>query len=38
LRLHHPLVDLVPEPLVAKLRGYRNAWYGRKFQSAAEAS
>jgi len=38
LRLHHPLVELVPEPLVAKLRGYRNAWYGRKFQSAAEAS
>lgn len=38
LRLHHPLVDLVPEPLVAKLREYRNAWYGRKFQSAAEAS
>ena len=38
LRLHHPLVDLVPEPLVAKLRGYRNAWYGRKFQSAPEAS
>ena len=38
LRLHHPLVDLVPESLVAKLRGYRNAWYGRKFQSAPEAS
>ena len=38
LRLHHPLVDLVPEPLVARLRGYRNAWYGRKFQSATEAS
>jgi hypothetical protein len=38
LRLHHPLVDLVPEPLVAKLRGYRNSWYGRKFQSAPEAS
>jgi len=38
LRLHHPLVDLIPEPLVAKLRGYRNAWYGRKLQSATEAS
>jgi hypothetical protein len=38
LRLHHPLVDLIPEPLVARLRGYRNAWYGRKLQSAAEAS
>jgi hypothetical protein len=38
LRLHHPLVDLIPEPLVAKLRRYRNAWYGRKLQSATEAS
>jgi hypothetical protein len=38
LRLHHPLVDLIPEPLVARLRGCRNAWYGRKLQSAAEAS
>jgi hypothetical protein len=36
--LHHRFVDQFPEPLTAKLREFRNAWYNRKFQSAAEAS
>jgi hypothetical protein len=37
LGLHHRLVDQLPEPLIAKLRKLRNAWYNRKFQSATEA-
>jgi hypothetical protein len=38
LGLHRRLVDRLPEPLVAKLRELRNAWYNRKFQSTTEAS
>ncbi len=36
LGLHHRFVDHFPEPWVAKLREFRNAWYNRKFQSVAE--
>lgn len=36
--LHHGIVDYLPEPVVAKLRDVRNAWYNRKFRSVAQAS
>ena len=38
LRLHHKLTDRVPEPLAAKLRELRNAWYNHRFQALTEAS
>lgn len=38
LGLHHKLIDHFPEPLAAKLRDLRDAWYSRKFQTATEAS
>lgn len=38
LGLHKRLADHVPEPLLAKLRQLRTAWYNRKLQSATEAS
>jgi hypothetical protein len=38
LRLHHKLTDRVPEPLAAKLRELRNAWYNYRFQALTEAS
>ncbi len=38
LGLHKKLTDHVPEPVLAKIRVLRNAWYSRKFQSATEAS
>ena len=38
LGLHRRFVDHLPEPLVAKLRELRNAWYNRKLQSVAETS
>lgn len=38
LGLHKKLTDHVPEPVLAKLREYRNAWYSRKLQSVTEAS
>lgn len=38
LGLHHRFVDHFPEPWVAKVREFRNAWYNRKFQSATQAS
>lgn len=38
LGLHKKLTDHVPEPVLAKLREYRNAWYSRKLQSVSEAS
>ncbi len=38
LGLHRKLTDHVPEPVLAKLREYRNAWYSRKLQSVSEAS
>jgi hypothetical protein len=38
LGLHHQrLIDYFPEPLVAKLRELRKAWYGRKLQPLTEA-
>lgn len=37
-RLHHSLVDRLPEPVVSKLRELRNSWYNRKLQSATETS
>jgi hypothetical protein len=36
LGLHHRFIDHFPEPWVAKVREFRNAWYNRKFQSVAE--
>jgi hypothetical protein len=36
--LHHRLSERIPEPIAEKLRNVRKAWYGRRFQSAAEAS
>jgi hypothetical protein len=38
LGLHHKLVDHLPESMVSKMREWRQAWYNRKFQAAAEAS
>jgi hypothetical protein len=38
LGLHHRFTDRLPEPLVAKLRDFRNAWYNRKLQPALKAS
>lgn len=37
LGMHHRLADHVPESLMAKLRDFRSAWYGRKLQSSTEA-
>jgi len=36
--LHHKFADHVPEPVIAKARELRNAWYSRKLQSARESS
>jgi hypothetical protein len=36
LGLHHKFVDRFPEPVIAKLRDFRTAWYNRKFQPAKE--
>jgi hypothetical protein len=38
LGLHRKLSDHVPEAVVAKLRGIRNAWYNRKLQAFTDAS
>lgn len=38
LKLHHKLVDRVPEPLAARLREWRNQWNSRRFQAVGEAS
>lgn len=38
LGLHHKLADHFPEPVLAKIRELRSAWYTRKLQSAAGAS
>jgi hypothetical protein len=32
LGLHHPVVNRIPEPLLARLRSARSRWYGRRFQ------
>jgi len=36
--LHHKISEHVPEPVLAKLREFRNNWYNRKFQALTEAS
>jgi hypothetical protein len=38
LGLHRRFADRLPEPLIAKLRELRNAWYNRKLQPAMKAS
>jgi hypothetical protein len=38
LRLHRRMVDHFPEPVVAKIRDLRDAWYNRKLQAGTEAS
>ncbi len=38
LGLHKKFTDHIPEPVLAKLRGFRAAWYNRKSQSVTEAS
>jgi hypothetical protein len=38
LGLHHPLVDHFPEPILAKLRDLRSAWYTRKLQISPDAT
>ena len=38
LGLHRKFVDFVPEPVLANVREWRNAWYNRKLQSVTEAS
>jgi hypothetical protein len=38
LGLHHRWVDRLPQPLLAKLRDLRSAWYNRKLQSVPGAS
>jgi len=37
LRLHHRFAERVPEPLAAKLRELRAAWYARRYRSLTEA-
>jgi hypothetical protein len=37
LGLHHNLMEQLPQPLVARLRRWRTAWYSRKLQSENEA-
>jgi hypothetical protein len=36
--LHKNLADHLPEPVLAKLRGLRSAWYNRTHESVAEGS
>lgn len=36
LRLHHRFAERVPEPLAAKLRELRAAWYARRYRSLTE--
>lgn len=38
LGLHHSLVDRFPEPMLAKLRNLRSAWYTRKLQISPDAT
>ncbi len=38
LGLHHNLLDRIPEPLIAKLRELRSAWYHRKLLTSGESS
>jgi hypothetical protein len=34
LGMHHRLADHIPESLMAKVRDFRTAWYGRKLQTS----
>jgi hypothetical protein len=36
--LHHRLSERIPEPLAARFRGFRDAWYKRRFPTLTEAS
>jgi hypothetical protein len=38
LGLHHRFVDLFPEPLMARIRRLRTAWYTRKLQISRDTS
>jgi hypothetical protein len=38
LGLHKRFADHIPEPILVRLRGLRNAWHSRKLQSATEGS
>jgi len=38
LGLHHKWIDRLPQPLMAKLREARGAWYNRKLKYVTEAS
>jgi hypothetical protein len=38
LGLHHRLSELIPEPLAERFRGFRDAWYKRRFPTLTEAS
>ena len=38
LGLHHSFLDYVPEPLLAKFREFRSAWYNRKHRSLTAQS
>ena len=37
LRLHHGLVEHIPEPVAAQFRKLRRLWYGRRLKVATEA-
>lgn len=36
--LHKSLIDHIPEKMIVKLRDIRNAWHGKKLQSAPEST
>jgi hypothetical protein len=38
LGLHHSMGEIIPEPVAARLRDLRAAWYDRKHRSATETS
>lgn len=38
LGFHKKISERVPEPMIVKLREFRNLWYGRKLQSAVEST
>jgi hypothetical protein len=38
LGLHHRLSERIPQPVMARLRQLRSAWYGRKAPAAAQAA
>jgi len=35
--MHRSLIERLPESVIAKLRAYRSAWYGRRMPSTSEA-